>query len=172
MDTVNLSWQYGHSLNRTKREKEIMRISQENAKILERIQRVQPLYSHVKWEEDRIKQEKLLESIAEYKPSIYGGLRSPRGGSVHRETDDFDESDPVHMSYGGGLHDAAGGHAMPAAGYADHHYGWSAAHSAGAAPTYKSHAAPTADASGDGVPLRRSVLAASGSASLGPSHHI
>jgi len=76
MDNVSNAWQYGHSLNRTNRRKELQRITEENQSILRRIQGVQPFYDHWKWEEEAIKAEKLAESISEYKHRPTGSIRS------------------------------------------------------------------------------------------------
>lgn len=76
MDNVSNAWQYGHSLNRTNRRKELQRITEENQQILRRIQGVQPFYNHWKWEEEAIKAEKLAESISEYKHRPTGAMRS------------------------------------------------------------------------------------------------
>merc|ERR1719350_735255 len=41
------------SLNRDHRKMELMRITQENLGILKRIQKAQPIYNHVEWEDSR-----------------------------------------------------------------------------------------------------------------------
>lgn len=50
------------SLNKDFRKKELLRITHENQKILNRIQKAQPMYNHVKWEEDHKKQQRLLRN--------------------------------------------------------------------------------------------------------------
>jgi len=54
------------SLNKDFRKKELLRITHENQKILNRIQKAQPMYNHVKWEEDHQKQQRLLRNCCEY----------------------------------------------------------------------------------------------------------
>lgn len=84
VDNVSTAWQYGRSLNRSVRAKELRRITEDNLRILHRIQTVTPLYDHHKWEEERLKQEKLVESICEFKRSDFPGSGRGRGagGSV------------------------------------------------------------------------------------------
>jgi len=78
---MSKSHKFGHSMNRTGRKVELQRITAENQKILRRLQTVQPVYSHWKWEEDRIKSEKYLETISEFKSS-----RKPPGGVAGRHS--------------------------------------------------------------------------------------
>lgn len=54
------------SLNRTGRKKELLRITQENQRMLRAIQQVQPVYSHKRWEEDFRKSEVLLHNCCAY----------------------------------------------------------------------------------------------------------
>jgi hypothetical protein len=173
LDTVNTSWQYGHSLNRARRAREIARITEDNLKILQRIQSVTPIYSHVRWEEERMAQEKLLENIQEYKPSMRGAAGSPRAG------------DDPHGAYSYG--DEGGAIAPPRSVYPDLPTG---SHSIGAGPAYPpsysysgmgtttstSYAGAgidtyTTDLSSQGPrgPSSRSILASSGAAALGPT---
>jgi len=54
------------SLNKDHRKKELMRITQENQAILKRIQRTQPMYNHVKWEENHKRNQGYLRNCCEY----------------------------------------------------------------------------------------------------------
>jgi len=45
----------------------LARITKENQQILRRIQNAQPAYSHLKWEEEAKKNDKMLENISEFK---------------------------------------------------------------------------------------------------------
>eukprot|EP00747_Dinoflagellata_sp_TGD_P161801 gnl/TRDRNA2_/TRDRNA2_178726_c0_seq1.p1 gnl/TRDRNA2_/TRDRNA2_178726_c0~~gnl/TRDRNA2_/TRDRNA2_178726_c0_seq1.p1 ORF type:complete len:291 (-),score=67.82 gnl/TRDRNA2_/TRDRNA2_178726_c0_seq1:136-1008(-) len=54
------------SLNRDGRKKELLRITKENQSILKRIQDVQPVYNHVKWEENHRRNQSLLQNCCEY----------------------------------------------------------------------------------------------------------
>lgn len=67
VDNVSTAWQYGRSLNRSTRARELRRITEENLRILHRIQTVEPMYDHAKWEEERMRQERLVDSICEFK---------------------------------------------------------------------------------------------------------
>lgn len=61
------------SLNRDFRKTELLRITRENQAILKRIQRTQPVYNHVDWEESHRKHASYLSNCAEY--PIQGGRR-------------------------------------------------------------------------------------------------
>lgn len=78
VDNVSTAWSYGRSLNRATRAKELRRITEDNLRILHRIQTVSPEYDHAKWEEDRLRQEKLVASICEFKKGSVGDT-SARG---------------------------------------------------------------------------------------------
>lgn len=62
------------SLNKTFRKKELQRITEENQKILRRIQERQPYYNHAQWEEERKLQEQYVKNICEY--PVHGGSSS------------------------------------------------------------------------------------------------
>ncbi|KAJ9464284.1 hypothetical protein DIPPA_07349 [Diplonema papillatum] len=54
------------SLNRESRKRELLRITQENQKLLRRIQSRQPTYNHLLWEQERERSETLCERICRY----------------------------------------------------------------------------------------------------------
>ncbi len=60
------------SLNRDSRRKELERITNENLGILKRIERVQPMYNHVKWEHDFRRSRRFLKNTCEF-PVILTG---------------------------------------------------------------------------------------------------
>ena len=78
IDNVSEAWQYGHSLNRLNRKKELQRITEANQHILRRIQGVTPYYNHWEWEEEAIKAEKLAAQLSVFKPRA--SVRSGGGG--------------------------------------------------------------------------------------------
>ncbi|XP_019381101.1 PREDICTED: uncharacterized protein C17orf105 homolog [Gavialis gangeticus] len=59
------------SLNREKREKELLRVSKENRAILDRITKSEPQYQVQRWHEDWQRAEKYMISIARYPPGWY-----------------------------------------------------------------------------------------------------
>jgi len=69
------------SLNRDLRKTELMRITQENQAILKRIQKAQPIYNHVEWEDSYKRSEAYLANKCEY-PLSTRGRTSSRGGSL------------------------------------------------------------------------------------------
>lgn len=54
------------SLNKEARRRELIRVTQENQGLLKRIQRRQPTYNHLVWEQDRERNEALCERICRY----------------------------------------------------------------------------------------------------------
>jgi E3 ubiquitin-protein ligase TRIP12 len=71
------------SLNRDLRKTELMRITQENQSILKRIQKAQPIYNHVEWEDSYRRSETYLRNKCEFPPMDSGrGKTSSRGGSM------------------------------------------------------------------------------------------
>lgn len=138
VDNVNASWQYGSSLNRTVRAKELRRITEDNLRILHRIQTVAPMYDHVKWGEDRARQERLVESICEFKSVRGRGSSVLAGGSSMYSArsrsmgalgaagslasgSSYDGGE-VQMSFGGAGASVAAGGAVPTGSGAYHHH--------------------------------------------------
>ncbi|XP_066477437.1 uncharacterized protein CFAP97D2 [Tiliqua scincoides] len=70
------------SLNREKREQELLRMSQENFAILERITKCKPQYKVQMWNEDWQKTEKYMNSIARYPR----GLGKPQEQKFKKKT--------------------------------------------------------------------------------------
>jgi len=60
--------QYGHSLNKERRKRELQRITKQNRQILQRIQESQPTYNHLEWEEEAKTADQILANISEFKP--------------------------------------------------------------------------------------------------------
>jgi hypothetical protein len=63
------------SLNKEKRKRELLRITMENQAILKRLQEKQSNYNVIKWEEQRLQNERLMEMISEYPVKLYDGYR-------------------------------------------------------------------------------------------------
>ncbi|XP_046854134.1 uncharacterized protein DDB_G0286299-like [Xenia sp. Carnegie-2017] len=59
------------SLNRTKRQQELLRVTHENQAILKRVLAQKPVYNHGKWEEDYLEKESYMESISKYPKEWY-----------------------------------------------------------------------------------------------------
>uniref|UniRef100_A0A8C4SKW8 CFAP97 domain containing 2 n=1 Tax=Erpetoichthys calabaricus TaxID=27687 RepID=A0A8C4SKW8_ERPCA len=60
---LNLYFYFLFSLNKEKRQRELLQITKENQQILERISQCWPQYSTEKWQEDWEKNEKYMDSI-------------------------------------------------------------------------------------------------------------
>lgn len=71
------AWMYAHSLNRDSRRKELKRITEENFKLLKRIQGVHASFDRKKLEKDRERQEKLILNMTEYHKMPIQGPKSP-----------------------------------------------------------------------------------------------
>ena len=65
---MNESVKYGHSLNNERRKRELQRITKQNHQILKRIQDSRPTYNHLAWEREAEINDRILESICEFKP--------------------------------------------------------------------------------------------------------
>mmetsp|Transcript_51479 Transcript_51479/g.122423 ORF Transcript_51479/g.122423 Transcript_51479/m.122423 type:complete len:285 (-) Transcript_51479:282-1136(-) len=61
------------SLNKDSRKMELMRITQENQNILKRIQRAQPMYNHVEWEDSYRASSGYMRNLCEYPPALTAG---------------------------------------------------------------------------------------------------
>lgn len=70
------------SLNRDQRKQELMRVTNENQKILKRIQLAQPIYNHIEWDEAHKRNKAYVKNSSEYPPCLgTSGRRAPsRGG--------------------------------------------------------------------------------------------
>jgi hypothetical protein len=71
LDNKNHSIQYSKSLNNEHRKRELMRITAENQAILKRIQARQPVYNHLKWENDRKVNEQYCKNICEFQYTLH-----------------------------------------------------------------------------------------------------
>ncbi|XP_038674464.1 sperm axonemal maintenance protein CFAP97D1-like isoform X1 [Scyliorhinus canicula] len=69
------------SLNSEKRQREQLRVNQENKTMQERLKLVQPQYDHLKWHQDWYKAEKLMDHIARYPRGWYNAQNSKPKGS-------------------------------------------------------------------------------------------
>jgi len=54
------------SLNKSSRRRNLMKVTNENQSLLKRIQQRQPTYNHLKWEQDRERNEQMCERICRY----------------------------------------------------------------------------------------------------------
>jgi len=85
------------SLNKDSRRRELVRITNENMKMLHRIQEAQPVYSHVAWEESWRRSERHLRTACVY-PVILNTRRRkdprlPARGALPLDTDDLEVKD-------------------------------------------------------------------------------
>ncbi|GMH61713.1 hypothetical protein TrRE_jg4985 [Triparma retinervis] len=68
IDNKNESVQYGRSLNKDRRKRELQKITKQNQLILSRIQESQPTYDHLAWAEDARANQQFMANICEFKP--------------------------------------------------------------------------------------------------------
>jgi E3 ubiquitin-protein ligase TRIP12 len=66
------------TLNKDRRRRELVRITQENQSILRRIQEAQPVYNHLKWEESYRQAERYMQNVCEYPIVLGTPRRRPR----------------------------------------------------------------------------------------------
>eukprot|EP00033_Pygsuia_biforma_P002059 GCRY01002287.1.p1 GENE.GCRY01002287.1~~GCRY01002287.1.p1 ORF type:complete len:347 (-),score=42.84 GCRY01002287.1:609-1649(-) len=83
------------SLNNVHRRRELDRITQENQKLLKRIQEKEPHYNHLAWEKDFQQNQKYKQNILEYKQTPGKKTRTVRRKAVHSE-DHFSSSEEVN----------------------------------------------------------------------------
>lgn len=67
------------SLNKNVRQREMVRITEENENLLKRLQEKQSCYNVIEWEIDRKKQIKMLKKICYYPPSMASQKPRRRG---------------------------------------------------------------------------------------------
>ena len=70
------------SLNKQLRKVELERINQENQMLLKRIQRAQPMYDHVKWEQNHRAHQGWLKNCCEYPVVLPSGDAKPKRNST------------------------------------------------------------------------------------------
>ena len=70
------------SLNKQLRKTELERINQENQMLLKRIQRAQPMYDHVKWEQNHRAHQGWLKNCCEYPVILPSGDSKPKRTST------------------------------------------------------------------------------------------
>ena len=83
IDNKNESLQYGRSLNKDRRKRELQKITKQNTLILSRIQESQPTYDHLNWAEEARINNQFMNNICEYKPK--GGMNGTGGGVEYSE---------------------------------------------------------------------------------------
>nr|XP_002121190.1 uncharacterized protein CFAP97D1-like [Ciona intestinalis] len=74
------------SLNREKRQKELLRVTRENQHILARITMREPDYSHRKWEQEWQQAEKLMNNIGRYPQNWWKVVEKQRKKKQKRES--------------------------------------------------------------------------------------
>eukprot|EP00003_Mantamonas_plastica_P009943 TRINITY_DN1930_c0_g1_i3.p1 TRINITY_DN1930_c0_g1~~TRINITY_DN1930_c0_g1_i3.p1 ORF type:complete len:186 (+),score=62.46 TRINITY_DN1930_c0_g1_i3:37-594(+) len=70
-----------NTLHGVQRKKELKRITEENMRILERIQGLEPYYNHLEWDKEAKKNKKLVKNISHYD---YNGFKEKRGTGIDR----------------------------------------------------------------------------------------
>jgi hypothetical protein len=66
IDNENKAAKFGKSLMQTHRKLELQRITQENQRLLRRIQETEPCYNHLAWEDDAKKRSIYMKNMSEY----------------------------------------------------------------------------------------------------------
>jgi len=68
IDNRNDSLQYGRSLNKDSRKRELQKITKQNQLILRRIQEAAPTFDHLQWAEEARVNDGFMQNICEFKP--------------------------------------------------------------------------------------------------------
>ena len=94
MDNNNESVKYGHSLNKLSRKNELSKITMANQALLKRIQSRQPTYDHLRWEEERRRNEEYLRNISEFPEGLtyltHGNINKSRSDLLSTKNAEFD----------------------------------------------------------------------------------
>ncbi|XP_005109963.1 uncharacterized protein CFAP97D1 isoform X1 [Aplysia californica] len=83
------------SLNREKRQRELLRVTKENQAILYRINMRRPEYSHKKWQEEWEENQKFMDNISHYPQEWWirdQAEKTPRTGKEEENTEDEEET--------------------------------------------------------------------------------
>lgn len=88
---------YDHkSLNKAKRQRELLRVTHENQAILKRITSKEPQYNHETWEEEWCRNQEYMDNIAKYPKDWYQDIvrkTKPKRKQNSQETPSRRESD-------------------------------------------------------------------------------
>lgn len=79
------------SLNKTKRQRELLRVTHENQAILKRITSKEPHYNHLQWEDDWSVNEAYMDNIAKYPKDWYKQMCSQKQSVKPTEATSDDE---------------------------------------------------------------------------------
>ena len=74
IDNENRVLRFRRSLTQTHRKLELERITQENQRLLKRIQETEPCYNHLEWEESAKAREVYLRNMTEF-PDMFDTIR-------------------------------------------------------------------------------------------------
>lgn len=90
---------YGHkSLNKTKRQRELLRVTHENQAILKRITSKEPHLNHLNWEEDWRTNQQYMDNIAKYPKDWYKEIVRKTKPRTVDATEDNDEDSNLQSS--------------------------------------------------------------------------
>merc|ERR1719198_852317 len=92
----NYKVRHTRSLNKEKRRRELVRITNENQKLLQRIQKKEPYYNHFEWHMQTIQNEKYKRMIQEY-PSV---SRSVNSAGLYTRKNNVRQLEPMNHTTG------------------------------------------------------------------------
>ena len=98
IDNENKALKFRKSLSQTQRKIELERITQENQRLLRRIQETEPIYNHLEWEESAKTREVYLKNMSEFPDIIEKRTIARQSESAPR--DDHDHTSPQMKRYG------------------------------------------------------------------------
>jgi len=92
IDNKNSSSQYGRSLNKDQRKRELTRITKQNKQILRRLSESRPTYNHLKWKQEAKTNDNILSNICEFKkPLKRGSTLRPGQRRITTATSSYEE---------------------------------------------------------------------------------
>ena len=86
LDNKNNNIKFVGSLNSDKRRRDLKKITDENSAILKRIQSKQPVYNHLKWEQEWSKSRKWITDKTSILPPVNQGAYNPMGSFRRSKT--------------------------------------------------------------------------------------
>jgi len=99
IDNENDALKYKKSLSQTTRRQELERITDENQRLLRRIQEAEPCYNHLKWEEAAQTREVYLRNMTEF-PDTFEENRRKLMASLAKDTTGRNSADSLEAGAG------------------------------------------------------------------------
>ncbi len=80
--SVAMHAEFKRKLGLTKKRLEMQKITEENKRLLKRIQEVPPAYNHVEWEDDARRKQEIMENMLLY-PEFHDKRKKEKSSNTH-----------------------------------------------------------------------------------------